>query len=78
MKAIRRALWALLAPPLLAAQPVVPESLDDEPALADLPDRLQAQANRLTPDPRRLQDLALALRKQIVLSAGPYPMEGRS
>jgi hypothetical protein len=77
MKAIRRARLALLGPPLLAAQPVVPESLDDEPEVADLSNRLQAQADRLTPDLHRLQDLALALRKQIVLAAGPHPMECR-
>jgi hypothetical protein len=77
MRAIRRASLALLAPPLLAAQPVVPESLDDEPGVAALPDRLQAQAGRLTRDPPKLQDLVLALRKQIVLAARPHPMEGR-
>jgi hypothetical protein len=75
MKAIHRAWLALLAPPLLAAQPVVPESLDTEPVATDPADRLQAQADRLTPDPRRLQDLAL--RKQIVLAAGPHLIKGR-
>jgi hypothetical protein len=50
------------------------ESLDGKAVATDPADRLQVQADRLTPDPRRLQ--ALALRKQIVLAAGPHPMEG--
>jgi len=39
----------------------------------DLADRLQAQADRLTPDLRALQDLALALRKQILDVSAPQP-----
>ena len=36
---------------------------------------LQAQADRLTPDLRGLQNLALVLRKQIVLAAGSHQEE---
>jgi hypothetical protein len=47
------------------------EDLDDKDADSGLAQRLQAQADRLTPDFRQLQDLAVAMRKQIVLTAGP-------
>jgi hypothetical protein len=43
---------------------------------ADLAERLQARAARLTPDLRGLQALALALRKQIDPAAGPHRKEG--
>ena len=49
------------------------EALNGEAGAADLADRLQSWADRLTPDPRGLQDLAVALRKRIVLAAGPDP-----
>jgi hypothetical protein len=51
------------------------EALDGEAGSADLADRLQAQADRLTLDLRGLQDLALALRKQVVQAAGPLQKE---
>jgi hypothetical protein len=53
------------------------KTLDAQGVNSDLAERLQAQADRLTPDLRGLQDLTLALRKQIVLAAGPRPAEGR-
>lgn len=51
------------------------EALGGEAESADLADRLQAQADRLTPDLRGLQDVALALRKQIVQAAGAHQKE---
>lgn len=54
------------------------EALADDAGTADLADRLQAQADRLTPDLRGLQDLALALRKRIALAAGPNTGTGWS
>jgi len=53
------------------------EALHGEAGAAKISDRLQAQADRLTLDLRGLQDLALALRKQIVLTAGSQPVQGR-
>jgi hypothetical protein len=49
------------------------EALARQPELADLADRTQAQADRLTPDLRAVEELALALRKRIVSDAGAGP-----
>jgi hypothetical protein len=51
------------------------EDLDVHEKAAELGDRLLAEADRLTPDLRGLQGLALALRKQVVLTAGPPAVE---
>jgi len=47
------------------------EALANDPGTAGLAGRVQAQADRLTPDLRALQDLALALRKQIAVAVEP-------
>ena len=46
------------------------ESLNSEPGAADLAARLLTQADRPTPDQHELQELALSLRKRIILTAG--------
>jgi hypothetical protein len=53
------------------------EALHGKAGAADLTDRLQAQADRLTPDQHGLQDLAMALRDRIVLEAGDRPAGSR-
>lgn len=52
------------------------ETLAGDHDAAELAGRVQAQADRLTPDLRALQDLALALRKQIAVAAGPTQSGG--
>jgi hypothetical protein len=49
------------------------EALDVETGLTGLADRLQAQADRSTPDQRELQDLAAGLRKRILATVGVGP-----
>jgi hypothetical protein len=52
------------------------EALADDHDAAELAGRVEVQADRLTPDLRELQDLALALRKQIAVAAGPIQSGG--
>jgi hypothetical protein len=49
------------------------ESLNAEAGSTKLADRLQAQADRSTPDLRELQELAMALRERILSEAGNGP-----
>jgi hypothetical protein len=53
------------------------EGLASETGVADLADSLQTQADRLTPDQRGLQDLAMKLRNRIVREAGNPPFGAR-